>query len=378
MKICSKCIYDEKISGISFNDKGICNYCDQIDFLAKQYGTGAEKGQRLLEKLIKSIKNSGKGKKYDCVIGVSGGTDSSFLLLKAVNWGLRPLAVHYDNTWNTSIASQNIFHITKAANVDLYSHVVNNVEIDDIKRSFLLSGVPEFDADTDIAFVQVLRSTAAKFGIKYILEGHSFTTEGISPVGSSIYYDGKYIADIHSKYGTHPIKTFPNLTLTRFLKWTILYGQNFVRPLWYINYNKENARNYLEKNTDWKYYGGHHLENRASTFAHTIWHPRRYKTDFRILTLAASARNGSLKHETALKLYSEEVSEDPSLIEFVMKRTNLNREEFDKVMNGPRRTWLDFKNYRQTFQYLRPLFYLLSRFGRVPMSFYLKYCFPPK
>ena len=136
-------------------------------------------------------------------------------------------------------------------------------------------------------------------------------------MGSSIYYDGKYIADIHSKYGTHPIKTFPNLTLTRFLNWTILYVQNFVRPLWYINYNKENARNYLEKNTDWKYYGGHHLENRASTFAHTIWHPRRYKTDFRILTLAASARNGSLKHETALKLYSEEVSEDPSLIEFV-------------------------------------------------------------
>lgn len=376
MKICSRCIYDENISGISFNEYGVCNYCEQINHLAEKFGTGKDKGKRLLEKLVTNIKESGKNRKYDCVIGVSGGTDSSFMLMKALEWGLRPLAVHYDNTWNTSIASQNIFHITKAANVDLSTHVVDNVEVDDIKRSFLLSGVPEFDADTDIAFVQVLRSTAAKYRIKYILEGHSFMTEGISPVGSSIYYDGKYIQDIHEKFGNYPMKTFPNLTLSRFLKWTILYGQQFVRPLWYLDYNKEAAREFLTKNTGWKYYGGHHLENRASTFAHTIWHPRRYNTDFRILSLAASARNGHLSRKHALDSYREKTTVDSSLIEFVIKRTGLSQEEFEQLINAPKRTWRDFKNYRKTFQNLRPLFYLLSRYGRVPLSFYLKYCFP--
>ena len=155
-------------------------------------------------------------------------------------------SVHYDNTWNSAVASINIQKVTKSLDVDLYTHVVNNVEVDDIKLSFLKSGVPEFDADTDIAFVQVLREAAAKFNIKYILEGHSFTEEGISPIGSN-YLDGAYVNDIHKKYGSMKSKTFPNMTFCQFMKWIIFYRQKFIRPLWYINYSKNDAIEQLTK-----------------------------------------------------------------------------------------------------------------------------------
>jgi hypothetical protein len=199
-QICSRCIYDNRISNISFDKQGVCNYCHQVDNLADEYGTGMVKGKQLFTKIIEDIRNVGKKNIYDCIIGVSGGTDSSYLLLKAKEWKLRPLAVHYDNTWNSALATMNIKKVTSALDIDLFTYVVDNKEVDDIKKSFLLAGIAEFDADTDIAFVQVLRSTAAKYGIRYILEGHSFLTEGISPVGSN-YLDGAYVADVHDRFG---------------------------------------------------------------------------------------------------------------------------------------------------------------------------------
>jgi len=349
-----------------------------IDKLCVDYGTGLPSGLKKLETIITEIKSAGRRLKYDCVVGVSGGTDSSFLLCKALDWGLRPLAVHYDNTWNTAIATQNISKITKALDVDLYTHVVNNREVDDIKRAFLMAGVPEFDADTDIGFVQVLRSTAARYGLKYILEGHSFMTEGISPVGGKIYVDGGYVADVHDKYGKLKRKTFPNMTFWQFMKWILCYRQRFIRPLWYIDYNKETAREYLHKRTGWEYYAGHHLENRASAFTHTVWLPQCFGIDFRNLTLAASVRRGVLNRKDAIKAYRTPVAADPELVAFVKKRTLINDDEYNKCINGLKRTYLDFRTYKKRFEHLRLLFYFLTKANFVPMSFYLKYCFPIK
>ena len=136
-QICERCIFDSSISRITFDEEGVCNYCRQIEDLQEQYGTGKEKGIKSFEQILNEIKSSGKGKKYDCIIGVSGGTDSSYMLLKAREWGLRPLAVHYDNTWNAAIATMNIEKVTSATNTDLYTYVVDNKEHDDIKRAFL-------------------------------------------------------------------------------------------------------------------------------------------------------------------------------------------------------------------------------------------------
>ena len=161
-------------------------------------------------------------------MGVSGGTDSSYWLAKAVEWGLRPLAVHYDNTWNTSIATENIRKVTSKLEVDLYTHVVDNREADDIFLAFFRSGVPDLDCSTDIALAEVMYRGTAKAGVRYVLEGHSFATEGISPLGSC-YMDGRYIADVHRRLGTIPIKTFPNMTLWKFLYWVAVKRVKKVR-----------------------------------------------------------------------------------------------------------------------------------------------------
>lgn len=372
---CSRCIYDDSISNISFDSQGICNYCRTIENLKDEFGTGSAKGELALEKIISDIKINGRNKKYDCVIGVSGGTDSSYLLVKAKEWGLRPLAVHYDNTWNSAVATMNIGIVTSALNIDLFTYVVDNKEVDDIKRAFLLSGVREFDADTDIAFAQVLRKTAAKFKIKYILEGHSFVAEGLTPVGAN-YLDGRYIESIHDKYGKRPRKTFPNMSFFQFMKWVLIYRQKFIRPYWYMSYSKEEARDLLIKNLGWKYYGGHHLENRASAFAHTVWLPKRFGIDYRNLSLSADVRRGNKSREAALFEYQTPVIEDPELIRYVKKRLELTDNEYQEIFDGQKRSFSDFKTYKKWFENLRPLFHLLSNANLVPKSFYLKYCFP--
>ena len=136
LKICKRCIYDESVSSITFNHNGICNYCLQIDELKKEFNTASKKGVLNMENIIKEIKKAGKNKKYDCVVGVSGGTDSSYMIHWAIKNGLRPLAAHYDNTWGSSISSENIRKVLGKLNVDLYTHVVDNKESDDIFKSF--------------------------------------------------------------------------------------------------------------------------------------------------------------------------------------------------------------------------------------------------
>lgn len=376
-RMCSRCIYDSNTPGISFDENGICNYCHQIDNLEQTYQTGTPAGEKAFQDIIGQIKASGKNKKYDCVIGVSGGTDSSFMMLKSIEWGLRPLAVHYDNTWNSAIATENIRKVTGKLNIDLFTYVINNKEADDIFRSFLMAGVPEFDASTDIAYAQVLRSTAAKFGIKYILEGHSFKEEGVSPMGKN-YFDGKYIEDIHSKYGSVKMKTYPNLTFSRFLKWVLLYRQKFIRPYWYINYTKEEAKQILHEKTGWSYYGGHHLENRSAAFFHLVYQPVKFGMDNRNWTLCAQVRNGKLTREQALEIYRTPIGDTNDIEEYVKKRLDLSEAEYQKLMNGEKRSFRDFKTYKKRFELMRPLFFVLAKANFVPMSFYLKYCFPIK
>ena len=151
-KICARCIYDTRVPRIVFDSEGVCNYCHMSDELKSQFGTGSKKGNQKFSQIVDEIKKAGKGKKYDCVIGVSGGIDSSYMIHMAVNLGLRPLAVHYDNTWNSAIATENIRKILNKLNVDLFTHVTNNKESDDIFNAFFKSGVAELDASTDLAF----------------------------------------------------------------------------------------------------------------------------------------------------------------------------------------------------------------------------------
>ena len=377
MKICTRCIYDERVSSISFDENGVCNYCKQIDELVASYGTGLPEGEEKLMHIIEDIKKDGKGKKYDCVIGVSGGTDSSYLLYKALEWGLRPLAVHYDNTWNSAIATENIRKVLGKLKVDLYTHVVDNKEADDIFKSFLYASVSEIEASTDLALAETMYRAASKHNLKYVIEGHSFVTEGITPVGKN-YFDGKYIQSIHRLFGKRPMKTYPLMTFARFMKWILFKRIKKIRPYWYINYNKENARSFLEKEFGWQYYGGHHLENRMTAFFHSYYMPEKFKTDFRNNTLSALVRMGKYTREQALAEYNTAPHLENELLTYFKKRLGLAEEEFERIMKLPKKSWQDYPTYKKRFEMLRPLFAILAKKNLVPMSFYLKYCFPQK
>ncbi len=371
--ICTNCIFDETVSSISFNEDGVCNYCIQTESLKKQYATGQKEGIEHLDNIINQIKKDGEKKKYDCIVGVSGGTDSSYLLYLAKKWNLRPLAVHYDNTWNTATSTQNIGKVVNKLGVDLYTHVIDNEEADDLFLAYFKAGLLEIDASTDLALAEVAYRAAWKYNIKYVLEGHSFVTEGISPINLN-YFDGKIIKSVHKQFGEKNIKTYPLMSLNRFLFWTLFARIKKIRPFWYLDYDKEFAQDFLKKKFDWKYYGGHHLENRMSSFAHTIYLPQKYNVDMRNYTLAARVRNGSMNRLEAWEIYKSGPDYDANLVNYFIKRLDISKEYYEKIMSESPVHWSNYPTYKRYFELLRPLFYQLAKRDMVPYSFYTKYC----
>ncbi|MBI4361423.1 N-acetyl sugar amidotransferase [Candidatus Micrarchaeota archaeon] len=371
---CVRCVYDTTIPRTTFDDRGVCNYCAMHDQMDREYPTG-EAGWKKLVELAERIKASGKNNKYDCVIGVSGGCDSSYLLyLAKVKLGLRPLAVHFDNTWNSRIAVENIHRVLRKLDIDLYTYVMDNDEFNDLVRAFLKASVPEADCVTDIGLITTLYEAADKHHVKYILDGHSFRTEGFAPLGW-FYFDGKYVESVHKRYGTMKIKHYPNLWLSKWMKW-LLKGIKRARPLYYVDYQKEETKTFLSKEFGWQWYGGHHMENRYTIFGDNLILAGKFGRDLRYTELAAMVRSGQLSREAALEELKTPVPYDDEVTEEVKKRLNLSDEEFEEILRAPHRTHKDFETYHPTFRMLRPLFWLMYKTELVPKSFYIKYTRP--
>lgn len=376
--LCARCIYDEETPGSEICVEGdICRYCQLHDQMEQEYPTG-EEGERVLCGIAEEIRKKGKRGQYDVIVGVSGGCDSSFMLWKAKDLGLRPLAVHFDNTWNSQIATENIHNVLKKLDVDLYTHVVDNEEYNDIYRAFMLSGVPDIEAPTDIALAATLYKAAAEHGIKYIFEGHSFRTEGVSPLGW-LYMDGKYIDSVVRRFGNyrrHRLRTFPNLTFGKFLKHMLVDRVKKIRPLYWIDYDKESVKKFLASEFGWKWYGGHHLENRFTAFYHSYFLPRRFEIDQRPNGFSALVRTGQMTRQEAIAAMRVPPAIDPEIIDIVKRRLRFSDMEFEMIMNAPKRSYKDFKTYKSLFEKLRPFFYLMYRMDMVPKSFYVKYTTP--
>jgi len=376
-QICSRCIYDDSLPNISFDQEGICNYCREIDTLNEIYPNG-NSGRVELKKIIDKIKKDGKGKKYDAIIGVSGGCDSSYLLhYLTVEHNLRLLAVHFDNTYNSTIATENINVVLEKLDIDLFTIVVDNNEFDDLFLSHLKAGVKEIENPTDIGLATTMNIAAEKFGIKYKMDGHSFRTEGSAPTGW-IYMDAKYIQSVHRQFGTCKMKTFPNLWLSKQLKWMLFNQIKSIRPLYYLDYDKEAAKKLLADTYGWKWYGGHHLENRTASFLHSYFLPTRWEIDFRIAGYSAYCRDGRMTRDEALDLMKLEPHIEDGLLDYIKTRLKLSDEELNKLMNLPKKEYTDFKTYKRTFEIMRPFFYLMAKFNLIPMSFYLKYTIKQK
>jgi len=371
LKICTRCLYTEVVPNLYFNDKGLCNYCMKDDQLRLQF-PGGKAGKLAFENIIKVIKAAGKKNKYDVIIGVSGGTDSSYLVHLAKEYDLRPLAVHFDNTWNTTTAQKNIKNVLGHLDVDLWTYVVNNSEYDDIYRAFFEASTPDLEIPTDIGLAAVLNMASDKYKIKYIFEGHSFKTEGMAPLGW-IYMDAKYIDSVHKQFGKLPMKTFPNFRFAKQLKWMLLNRVRKIRPLWYIDYNKADVKKMITEKYGWQWYGGHHLENRITAFYITYFLPRKFDIDMRVNGFSGRIRSGQMPREEGIERLKVMPDFDHELFEMVLKRYNYSLEEFEKLMLLPNRTYNEFKTYKPMFEKLRPFFYLMAKAELIPWSFYIKY-----
>ncbi|MBZ0183563.1 MAG: N-acetyl sugar amidotransferase [Melioribacteraceae bacterium] len=371
-KICTRCIMDDTVPCISFDENGECPFCKIHDDLERKFPMNDETPKRL-QHLVDKIKEDGKGKEYDCIVGVSGGRDSTYTLYNAVKLGLRPLAVHFDNGWNSEIAVQNIENACKILNVDLHTHVADWEEFKDLQRSFLFASVPDAEVPTDWVIFSVLFAEAAQYNVKYIVHGHSFRTEGTTPL-TWTYMDGKYVQDVQKRFGTTKLKSFPNLSMLKFIYYSLIKKIQQIRILYYIPYNEKEVLEILENKLGWRNYGDKHHESKYTAFFQAYILTRKFNIDKRKLHYSAKVRNGQLTREEALEIIKQDPFTDGiEALDYCLKKLDLTYNDFEKIMNAPIKSFKDYKSYYSLVKKLKKPISWGNKIGIVPDTVYKKY-----
>jgi N-acetyl sugar amidotransferase len=371
LKICSRCVLDTTVPNIRFDEQGVCQYCHSHDLLTAQYPLD-ESMELRLQKLIEKVREDGKGKDFDCIVGLSGGTDSTYTLMMTKKLGLRPLAVHFDNGWNTNEAVTNIKNTCTKLSVELFTYVVDWEEIKRLQRSFLYASVPCVEAPSDVGIHGTLMRAASTENLKYILGGQSFYTEGTVPRHWS-YLDGNYIKSVHQKFGDGNIKSFPNLYLRDIAYYTFVKGIRQIPFLNYFRYSKKEAKEVLAKEFGWKDYGGHHYENIYSKFCFGWLLPNKFNIDKRKVSLSGPVRSGHMKREAALKDL-ETLPEIPrELIEYSYKKLDFTQEEFNEILERPVKSYQDYHTSEDYLKHFRWPIKKLTEQGFLTPVLYEKY-----
>jgi len=370
-RACSRCVCNTTIPSIRFDEQGVCNFCKSHERLDVLFGNEAET-KRKLENLVTEIKKDGQGKNYDCIVGVSGGTDSSYTLHLAKELGLRPLAVHFDNGWNTDQSVSNIRNITNKLDIDLYTYVVDWEEFKDLQVSFLKASVPCIETPTDVAIHAVLYKLAAEEGLHFILGGQSFKTEGTVPREWS-YLDGTYIKTIHKEFGKKPLKTYPNATLSKIFYHTFLKGIRNVPFLNFVDYRKQAAKKLLSETYGWVDYPGHHYENIYSRFAFGWYLPKKFNIDKRIISLSGPVRSGHLSRAEAVEQLRHAPDVDDQLVQYCYQKLGLTQDEFWKLFNQPNKTYRDYFTSESILKHMKGPMRLAVRMNFFTPVLYEKY-----
>lgn len=349
LRICARCVMDETVPDIVFYDDGRCSCCRVYDEQrTKEIFSGDEAATRL-ERLVADVKEHGRGKPYDCLIGLSGGVDSSYVAyLVAKRFGLRALAIHLDNGWNTELAVANVERLVKTLNIDLTTHVLNWREFRDIQISFMKAGISNIEIPTDHAIWAVLLKTASKMGIKYIFAGNNVVTESIMPE-SWLYgsKDSRLIRGIHRRFGTMPMKSYPYLTTFDYVRYLLVGGIRWVPVLNYVPYVKADAKRTLMEELGWRDYGGKHYESVFTRFFHADYLPTKFGYDLRKSYNSALVCSGQITREEALA----ELANPPSPKDqreqdrvYVLKKLGLSKDEFSNIVESPNKTYRDYPN----------------------------------
>lgn len=351
-QICTKLVMDTSDPNIRFDDEGVCNHFhDFYENILPRWQTGAE-GQEKLSQIVDQIKNQGRGKDFDCIIGLSGGADSSYMLHRMVkDYGLRPLVFHVDAGWNSEIAVHNINCLIEGLNLDLFTEVINWNEIKDFQLAMFKSGTPYLDLPQDIAFIGVLFQYAAKHNIGTILNGGNISTECVSYAQKYFYFaDMAMVRDILRKYGTVPMDSYPfTSTFYRKIYMPYVRGVKMVKPLNMMPYVKDEAMEELRQTYGWKPYEQKHFESRFTRFFEGYWLPTRYGYDVRRVQFSSMILTGQMTREAALEKLSRPAY-DPQLIdqdfEYVATKIGITPDELRGYLEMPHRYVDDYRNQK--------------------------------
>jgi N-acetyl sugar amidotransferase len=348
---------DTSVQDIEFDADGVCNYCRMArDRLQRDLFVDGRHEDRLNE-LVAEIKREGKGKPYDCVIGVSGGVDSSYTAyVVKKRFDLRPLAVHFDNGWNSELAVENIERLLKKLDIDLHTHVVDWEEFRDLQLAFLKASVANSEIPTDHAITALMYREAAKHGVRYIITGGNLATETIMP--SAWMHDAKdlmFIKSIFRRYGTRPLRTFPKMSYKR-LAWYIFCRRiRYVGILNYLDYNKQQAMELLEQELGWRRYQDKHFESIYTRFFQGYLLPEKFKMDKRRPHFSSLIVSGQMTREEAVreleaKPYNSDLAAQD--VVYVRRKFGLSEDEFRSIMDAPIR---DSDSYMNSEWFLRLL-----------------------
>jgi N-acetyl sugar amidotransferase len=353
-RICNLCVMDTTAKEITFDDNGFCNFCtDALNRLSYFKQMSKIEMDQKFESAIDEIKKVGKGNKYDCLIGLSGGVDSSYLAYLIVKSGLRPLAIHLDNGWNTELAVNNIQNIVNILGIDLYTHVIDWNEFKELQKAFLRASVLDLELLSDNAILVLFNKLGSKFNIKYLLGGGNLATESILPSSWIYNYktDGLNIRDIYKKFGNgKKLKTYPMISFIDFF--LVASGNKYQFksfPLLDLsNYNKEEALQTLEKEVEYRRYPYKHYESKITQFYQAYILPEKWGIDKRKAHLSSLICNNEITRDEALEelknpLYKPRELQDD--IDYFIKKLELTKEEFDQLMHLPTRGHLEFRSY---------------------------------
>ena len=346
-RICARCIMDSSDPEIVFDEQGVCNRCHEYEQRVAEAVFPPPLGHQMLAATVAQIKREGRQRPYDCILGLSGGVDSTYVAYLTKQLGLRPLALHLDNGWDSDIAVRNIHNIVRKLDIDLETHVLDWEEFRSLQLAFLRASTPDSEIPSDHAIVASLYQAAAKHKVRWIMDGSNMVTElMVPPTWSRGHYDWRYIKGLNDHFGARPLKSFPHYGFLRLHLWC--HGVRRIRRfpvLNYVDYDKPRAMQMLERELDWKPYGAKHYENVYTRFYQGYILPQKFGFDKRRPHLSCLILDGKISREEALAemehpaMNAEELRRDRV---FVAKKLGLSEAELDEIMALPPKTYWDY------------------------------------